>query len=146
MADIPALSIRQPWASLIVEGFKDIENRNWPTRFRGRFWVHAGKSPDIDAMDALGAGRHPVTGEPFDPGALPMAFGGIIGMAEITDCVSSHPSPWFVGDYGFVISNARAVAFQPVRGLLGFFKPGAEWTPPDYLDGRGPIKDEDRLL
>ena len=146
MADLPALSIRQPWASLIVAGLKDVENRNWPTRFRGRFWVHAGKAVDRDAMDALASGRHPVTGDPFYPDPLPMAFGGIIGVAEITDCVSAHPSPWFMGDYGFVLANAQALAFQPCRGLLGFFKPGADWTPPDYLDGRGPLKDEERLL
>lgn len=36
-----ALSIRQPWAWLIVNGHKDIENRSWPTRFRGKFLVHA---------------------------------------------------------------------------------------------------------
>ena len=36
-----ALSIRQPWAWLIVHGRKDIENRSWRTKFRGRFLVHA---------------------------------------------------------------------------------------------------------
>ena len=41
---IPALSIRQPWAWLIVHGFKDIENRDWPTNFRGRLLVHAGQT------------------------------------------------------------------------------------------------------
>jgi hypothetical protein len=35
------LSVRQPWASLIVNGFKDVENRTWPTRYRGRILVHA---------------------------------------------------------------------------------------------------------
>ena len=39
---IPALSIRQPWAWLIVNGYKDIENRDWPTVFRGRMLIHAG--------------------------------------------------------------------------------------------------------
>ncbi|WP_206002040.1 ASCH domain-containing protein [Paraburkholderia aromaticivorans] len=37
-----ALSIRQPWAWLIVKGHKDIENRTWSTRFRGRVLIHAG--------------------------------------------------------------------------------------------------------
>ena len=41
---IPALSIRQPWAWLIVNGHKDIENRDWPTNFRGRLLVHAGQT------------------------------------------------------------------------------------------------------
>ena len=38
-----ALSIRQPWAWLIVNGHKDIENRSWPTRFRGPVLIHAAK-------------------------------------------------------------------------------------------------------
>ena len=41
-----ALSIRQPWAWLIVNGYKDIENRDWKTHYRGRFYVHAGKQFD----------------------------------------------------------------------------------------------------
>ena len=30
-----ALSIRQPWAWAIINAGKDIENRQWPTKFRG---------------------------------------------------------------------------------------------------------------
>ena len=40
---VVALSIRQPWAWLIVNGYKDIENRNWKTNFRGKILVHAAK-------------------------------------------------------------------------------------------------------
>lgn len=47
--------------------------------------------------------------------------GGIVGVAEIVDCVSQCDSEWFVGKFGFVIRNARPVAFIPVRGELGFF-------------------------
>ncbi|MNQ62267.1 ASCH domain protein [compost metagenome] len=38
-----ALSIRQPWAWLIIHGGKDVENRSWHTKHRGRFLVHAAK-------------------------------------------------------------------------------------------------------
>src|SRR3954453_23306276 len=37
-----ALTIRQPWAALIMAGSKDVENRVWPTSFRGRLAIHAG--------------------------------------------------------------------------------------------------------
>lgn len=37
-----ALSVRQPWAWLIVNGYKDIENRDWSTQQRGRIWIHTG--------------------------------------------------------------------------------------------------------
>ena len=36
-----ALSIKQPWASLIAHGIKDIENRTWRTHFRGKIYIHA---------------------------------------------------------------------------------------------------------
>lgn len=39
-----ALSIRQPWAWMILHAGKDIENREWPTRFRGRVLIHASKA------------------------------------------------------------------------------------------------------
>ena len=43
-----ALSIRQPWAWLILHGGKDIENRDWATRFRGRVLIHASKGVTQD--------------------------------------------------------------------------------------------------
>ncbi len=50
-----ALSIRQPWAWLILHGGKDIENRDWATRFRGRVLIHASKGMTRDEWgDAWG--------------------------------------------------------------------------------------------
>lgn len=117
---IPALSILQPWAWLIVNGFKDIENRTWRTHHRGRILVHAGKRWGPEQRADL---AHVRAAFPDIP--LPDAFelGGLLGSATITDCVSQHSSPWFVGDYGFVIADARPMPFRPCRGKLGFFKP-----------------------
>lgn len=36
-----AISIKQPWAYLICAGIKDVENRTWPTKYRGRVYIHA---------------------------------------------------------------------------------------------------------
>lgn len=144
MTELPqlALSIMQPWAWLIVNGHKDIENRDWPTKFRGLVAIHAGKKPDDDCTYALtchDGPRHPVTGVPFsiDTGSRRIEsdglfdtysatawhghFGGIVGVAEIADCVIASESEWFQGIFGFVIRNARPVDFIPVRGKLGFF-------------------------
>lgn len=140
-----ALSIKQPWASLIVHGFKQVENRTWSTRFRGDIWIHAGKSIDREAMADVQAGIHPVTGAAMLFGGIDFPTGGIIGRATIVDCVDQSDDPFFVGPFGFVLENARPVEFRPCRGQLGFFEPGADWTPPDYLDGRGPMTDADRL-
>ena len=49
-----ALSIRQPWASLIMSGKKSIEVRSWSTRYRGRLIVHAGRKADDLAANYLG--------------------------------------------------------------------------------------------
>ena len=49
-----ALSIRQPWAELILQGRKTIELRTWATDYRGPFWVHAGKAADFDLDRSFG--------------------------------------------------------------------------------------------
>jgi hypothetical protein len=114
-----ALSIMQPWAWLIVAGHKDIENRTWPSRYRGPVLIHAGKKFDFDPDDEW----H------WDDIQPPRDFdvGGIVGEAEIVDCVTSSTSRWFSGPFGFVIRNARPVPFRRCRGMLGFFTP--DFTP-----------------
>src|SRR5437016_10859136 len=47
-----ALSVRQPWAWLIVNGHKDIENRSWQTKFRGKLLIHAGQRFDPKGVEA----------------------------------------------------------------------------------------------
>lgn len=131
-----ALSIRQPWASLIVLGIKDIENRTWATRQRGPVFVHASKGMTRDEhADAIEFAVEAIRADPRNAGAtkirtlreLGLAFdslprGGVIGTVEIVDCVNRSESPWFVGDYGFVLANAKPLPFQPFKGALGFFE------------------------
>ena len=115
-----ALSIRQPWAWLIANGYKDVENRSWPTRFRGPFLIHAGKRIDQEGLAWVRRTTWALS--------LPSQFetGGIVGRAEIVDCVDAFDSFWFFGPYGFVIENARPVRFVAVRGQLGFFSVSVE--------------------
>jgi ASCH domain len=101
------LSIRQPWACLIVHGPKDIENRAWSTRYRGLLLVHASLNIDHQAC-----WKHGV-----DPSKL--QIGGIIGIAEITDCVEDHRSRWFEGPYGFVLRHRKPLPFVRWKGALG---------------------------
>jgi len=143
-----ALSIQQPWAWLIVNGWKDVENRGWPTRFRGPVLIHAGKRWDRDCAAWLVAGRHPVTGRvwwqptPSAPGSHGFLYGGIVGVAEVVDCVEASASPWFVGPFGFVLRNARPLPFRPLKGALGFFKVppglyGDDYAPAQLGGGHG---------
>lgn len=47
------LTIKQPWASLIIEGYKRFEFRSWKTNYRGELLIHAGKSIDKEAYERL---------------------------------------------------------------------------------------------
>lgn len=121
-----ALSIRQPWASLILKAGKDIENRCWPTKFRGRMLIHAAKGmTQAEYRDAVqfahwGNPRVPQAAlQGFDYADLPR--GGIVGSVEIVDCVTSSASPWFMGEYGFVLRDPKPLKFTPWKGRLGFF-------------------------
>lgn len=131
---ILALSIRQPWASLIIKCGKDIENRTWATKLRGRIFVHAAKGMTRgEHEDAIGFAVDAIRADPKNKGAqtrtlrdLGFAFddlprGGIIGTVEIVDCVQSSESPWFMGPYGFVLRDPQPLPFQPLKGALGFF-------------------------
>jgi hypothetical protein len=84
-----ALSIRQPWASLIVLGIKKVENCAWPTKHRGRLWIHAtrreGKSWN-DYRDLL----------PKDsdvPAWDELPAGSILGSVELYDCLDEFALP-----------------------------------------------------
>lgn len=112
-----ALSIRQPWAWLIVEGHKAIENRNWNTDFRGLFYIHTGKTVDWQAYDWLGQKFPAIAVPPPDQ----LTVGGIIGQARITGVVTRSSDPWFQGIYGFELADVQAVPFLALAGRLGFF-------------------------
>ncbi len=119
-----ALSIRQPWAWLIVQGYKDVENRTWATGNRGPFLIHAAKGMTLEEYNHARwiATRNGVT----IPAARDLERGGIVGAAEITGLVFSEAaagSPWFFGPVGFQVANARPLPFMPCKGALGFFKP-----------------------
>ena len=120
-----ALSIRQPWANLILKAGKDIENRNWPTRFRGRILIHAAKGcTRAELEDALDFAEDSC-GTRYTVDLKTIHRGGIVGSVEIVDCVQSSASRWFVGDYGFVLRNPEILPFRPMNGQLGFFEVAA---------------------
>lgn len=114
------LSIRQPWAWLIVNGHKTVENRDWHTPFRGRFLIHAGSQmvqrdywATVDHLKAeLGIEV---------PHFLELDRGGIVGAATLVDCVTEMDNPFFTGPFGFVLADARPLPFVECKGQLGFF-------------------------
>ena len=70
-----ALTIREPWATLIIEGYKSYEFRSWKTNYRGKILIHAGLSLEMDME------------ERFKEYNLEYNCGNIIGEAELVDCI-----------------------------------------------------------
>ena len=69
------LTIQEPWASLIVNGYKEYEFRSWKTNYRGKILIHAGLTFDKKNKDR------------FLSYNLDYGKGEIIGEAEIVDCI-----------------------------------------------------------
>ena len=115
-----AISIRQPEAWLIVQGYKDIENRSKPTNKRGLVAVHASsKRMTRDDWDWL---RDLCADNSIEvPNESAIRYGGVVGVMEIVDCVTEHDSTWFDGPYGYVLGGYLATDFLPCPGKLGWF-------------------------
>ncbi len=129
-----ALSLKQPWAALVVLGLKTIEVRRWPTPKRGFILIHASKIADE---------REEVWSR-LPPSARGLAElrGGILGQAELIDCIAYEELETFRRDqrwhwnrpewfqpprlYGFVFRNACPLPFRPVPGWMRFFRIGSE--------------------
>lgn len=70
-----ALTIKEPWATLIIEGYKAYEFRSWKTNYRGKILIHAGMTLEKE------------NAEKFKNYELNYSKGAIIGEAELTDCI-----------------------------------------------------------
>lgn len=114
-----AISIRQPWAALIILGPKDIENRTWRTKHRGPLLIHASLGMTRDYYE--GARSYAEQRQVAVPRFEDLQRGGIIGMVDIIDCVGYSESDWFMGPIGFVLANPKPLPFTPCRGALSLF-------------------------
>ena len=113
------LSIKQPYAELVVSGRKKIELRKWNTKYRGEFLIHASKIPDKRAM------------KKFVFRNLPL--GAIIGKAKLVDIKKyknnkelkadkdMHLVSENFGYYGFTLNNTKRINPIPCKGQLGFW-------------------------
>ncbi len=117
-----ALSLKQPWAELVVSGKKTIELRKWKTNFRGEFLIHASRVPDSNAMKRFGFENLPL--------------GMIVGKAELVDVKDykilkeefekdkdKHLATSDWGEYGFILKNPRRLE-KPIqaKGSLNFWE------------------------
>ena len=133
-----ALSIRQPWVWAIINAGKRIENRPRRFHYRGPICLHASlyepKWSDcracLDVVSQVKGDRGTMRGLTREQGNISSienskegrARGGIIGTAEIVDCIEASDDPWFFGPFGLVLENVQPVEFIPVTGALGLFR------------------------
>ena len=142
--DITILSVRQPWAWLILQGLKPIENRTWSTPYRGPLQLHAGKSFDFGYAERLG--QYPLTAECAKLvedhfGILPGGkitkatdeFGAVVGkciLAAVFDpsaALRQGFSEWAdPGAYHWWMTCAAPMKPVPMTGQLRLFKRKAE--------------------
>lgn len=108
------LSIREPWASLIVDGYKDCENRQWSTAFRGWVLIHASKTVEQGSLKLLT--DYGYTFQPF-------SLGCIIGVARLVTCTRVVTSEWHDCDQvgWYLTSQMRIKDPIPLKGQLGLF-------------------------
>ena len=126
-----AITICQPYAHLIVTGAKRVENRTWPTRVTGPVAIHAGKSREWLELSDDGT-----RDEYYDLPLADMAFGAVVGVADLVACLpieeirrGDHDArfPWLrdhehaEGPFCFVLENVRRIEPVPFKGAQGFF-------------------------
>jgi hypothetical protein len=118
--ELKVIVIRQPWAWLIVNGFKDVENRTWRTRYRGALIIQASAAPpgsgELQEFRKFALKRGAILPEQFETG-------GIVGIVQLADCVTRSRSKWFHGPVGWVLSDPRKLSFIELKGRLGLFDP-----------------------
>jgi hypothetical protein len=120
-----ALSLKQPWAELILQGKKTIETRRWNTGFRGDFFIHASKTIDKEACEEFG----------IDSSSL--ITGAIVGKATIVDVKEYYSEEQFMKDnpkhqagfygfgrpiFGFILEDIERVEPISQKGSLKFFE------------------------
>lgn len=120
-----ALTIWQPWASLILSGHKTVENRSWTTRHRGPLAIHAAARIPTPIDLPIGV----VLPAPL----LELPRGVVLGTVEILDCVplddwlADHPGdPWAFGPWCWVLGSPTPFKRPiPARGLQALWT----WRP-----------------
>ena len=121
------LTIKQPWATLIMQGNKRFEFRSWQTKYRGDILIHAGKGVDKKAMERLSK---------YLPKELPA--GKILGKVTIVDCIKMSPEfkkklleenkdiytdSSFEENYGWQLENVQAFDKQiEAKGKLSLWE------------------------
>ena len=122
------LTIRQPWAHLVVSGIKTIENRSWVTSYRGLILIHAAVRADQYDENNMG-----LTESQIDDMLGHLRgdnYGAIIGAVTLKDIVpvsKVRGSRWAGGPWCWILEDAIKLATPlPCKGQLGLWSPGRD--------------------
>lgn len=143
-----ALTLWQPWATLIAAGLKRYETRDWPTRYRGPLAIHAGRRcAELEVCgeiwDALPASYRLKFGQLL-PWIDWLPRGAVVAVAELTHCYRMSDEfvgrqtaleralgAWVPGRAAWRLVDVRALAEPvPARGKQGLW----DWHPQAELD------------
>jgi len=120
---VTVLSLKQPWAELLVSGKKTIELRKWNTKFRGEFYIHASMNTSIEKCKELG-----LDPEKLETGSI-IGKATLVGIKEYTSRqeLIIDKDKHFAADYelpchGFILENAQRIAPIKHKGMLNFWK------------------------
>ena len=91
-----ALSLLQPWASLVVQGNKLIETRNWQTSYRGDLYIHASAGKSGKVFSNKNFFKQYI--QDFNK----LAFGAIIGRVYLRDIIPIKTKELFNADDDFI--------------------------------------------
>ncbi len=126
-----AISIRQPWATLIAQGTKTIEVRSWQTNYRGPLLIVSGLNP-FEGLKKFketdSEGRHKVEDELFDDLKF-LYFGHAICICELYEIepfARRHEKaalcPYYPDLFAWHIRNIQPVKPVSIKGKLNFFE------------------------
>lgn len=139
--NMKAITIHQPYASLIAMGLKQYETRHWETRYRGKIAIHAGKknlcvSP-FQTTHLFGTMSKPVY-EKLQPVILEgrdLPVGAIVAIADLTDCIKmsekvicSMPEleqkvgHWDINRFAWKLENVQAIEPTAWKGAQGLWE------------------------
>lgn len=132
-----ALSIRQPWAWLIVNGYKTVENRS---RSLGDHFdpllIHASSTMTKQDYEycveflRCNLKLQPVLRHLPSACTDVLQLGGIVGKVEVTAIVGNLTAyDWYTGAIGYELKNAKPLPFKACKGRLGFFDVDYEALP-----------------
>jgi hypothetical protein len=127
---LKALSLKQPFAWLIANGYLLVDDRSWGTQYRGPILIHASKG----LYEAYYQHIRSNTDVPI-PDRDKLEYGGVVGIADLVLCskpgqlpagISREQRAHFGGVhqeyYGFLFAQARPLPLMPCAGKLGIFE------------------------